>query len=56
MPPANIAMLAKHATAMRTIIGQVIQKSSYINGKMSITNILILARYGAKIRKTAVFL
>jgi hypothetical protein len=26
-------MLAKHATAMRTIIGQVIQKSCYINGK-----------------------
>ena len=30
IPPANIAMLAKHA-AIRTIIGQVIQKSSYFS-------------------------
>jgi hypothetical protein len=35
MLPANIAMLAKHATAMETIIGQVIQKSPYINRKCS---------------------
>jgi hypothetical protein len=48
IPPANIAMLAKHAAGIVTIIEQVIQKSSYVKLIVLLTCIIAIyynARY-----------